>query len=71
MDDSGYANYQDSRLQPPDEGDEPQGAFECWMRCKHGDACAALFARVTHDEMADADVWASKMGCEDCDEWED
>lgn len=63
----GYTDYSDPRLQSPDEGDEPQGAFECWMSCTHANACASLFKRFTGKTIVD--VWA--MGCEDCEEWEE
>jgi hypothetical protein len=68
----GYTDYNDPRLQPPEDGGEDMTPAECWARCVHGDACMGLLMRLEgelpkHDRIARA---AEMMGCEDCGTWE-
>lgn len=70
MNDPGYVNYSDSRLQPPDEGDEQMGAAECWVRCVHGDACQAAVRRLSGNPYSGLET-AEALRCDECDEWEE
>lgn len=43
MFDSGYTDYSDPRLVPPDEGEE---GHDCFLTCVHAKACRWQLARV-------------------------
>jgi len=73
MDDPGYEDYQDPRLQPPgiDEPDEMTPA-ECWERCVHSGACLRMLKRIIDFDLMqpDDEEIADRLECEWCDEWE-
>lgn len=70
MTDPGYVNYQDPRLQPP-EDDEDMTPTECWERCIHGAACMGLLMHLTDSNMLSIDKAVETMGCAECVQWED
>lgn len=77
MEDTGYATYQDPRLQPgPEAEDTP---VDVMRRCAHSGACLRVMGRLCFgvdsyadtlpDEAAErAERW---MDCAECDEWEE
>ena len=62
--DTGYASYQDPRLQPPME--EESADEIAFSSCGHADACTHMYELM--GDVADL-IW-DFMGCEDCDKWE-
>lgn len=73
MDDPGYTDYSDPRLQPPDinEPDE-ESAVGSYRMCAHGGACLRMLRRIIDFELLDPDdeEIADRLECEWCDQWE-
>lgn len=71
MEDPGYSSYQDPRLQPPEEYDDPVAEFD---RCTHRFACMRLYRTFVDDAKYAGwlDEMCRRMCCgEDCDEFEE
>lgn len=56
MEDPGYSSYQDPRLQPPEEHDDPVAEFD---RCIHSCACMRLYLMLVDD--VEHDGWLAEM----------
>lgn len=59
MEDSGYESYQDPRLIPPDEHENPVAVFSA---CIHSGACMRLYREFVND--AEGAEWIDEM-CRD------
>ena len=74
MDDPGYADYQDPRLQPPDinEPDEEETPTGYYRSCSHQYACLRVLKRIIDFDLMqpDDDEIADRLECEWCDQWE-
>lgn len=62
------ANYQDSRLVPPDIAeDRAPTALQCWLECEHGNACLMQVVRLSGiGRDAPMDSLVKAMGCDEC-----
>ncbi len=73
MNDPGYADYNDPRLQPPDinEPDE-ESAVGSYRSCSHQYACRRMLKRIIDFDLMqpDDEEIADKLGCEWCGQWE-
>ena len=66
----GYANYQDPRLQPPEDY-EPESDYNAYDRCTHCMACSRLALRLSGETMIGAHRLAGTLGCAECEQWEE
>lgn len=73
MEDPGYADWQDPRLQPPEREEVPTGA-DAMDECAHAAACERLYRElvgVDECEVGWVDAMCRRLGCgEGCCCWE-
>ena len=73
MDDPGYADYQDPRLQPPDNYYHDPTPPEAYQECGHRYACKRVWCEIANsispEDTIDA-ILALVLGCESCEEFD-